>query len=201
MEDMTTIWARDGETFREALRPGTVLETYDCGYITVNSVTADGVLADTLFERDYLWNWDSLIRLGCIVYHQPKMGEIPMRTVGKLRRRGGIIPADPVAADAFEPGMTEEQLIAQELGRALAVEGFREGVFLADTVHPNGTWTCIAGPHGGGLVDHSAMRPHLEALVAKFGTTGMPPMVAMELEYFGDAPMPRYEARYRYEGE
>ena len=201
MHEKRGLWAEHGQAFRDALRPGTVLETYDCGYITVNSVTADGVLADTIYERDHLWTWADLLRYECLLYYQPKEGELPMRTVGKLRKRSGIIPADPRAKADFEPGMTEEQLIALELGRALAAEGFTEGVFRAYCRHPNGAWTCVAGPHGGGLVDHAAMRPHLDALVGKFRTTGMAPMVEMTLTYLARTPEARYSVEYRYEGE
>ncbi len=201
MHQKRGLWAEHGQAFRDALRPGTVLETHDCGYITVNSITADGVLADTIYERDHLWTWAALLHYECLLYYQPKEGELPGRTVAKLRSRGGIIPADPLAQRALEPGMTEEQLIALELGRALHAEGFNEGVLRAEAGHPNGTWTCLAGPNGGGLVDHSAIRPHLDALVAKFRTTGMAPLMSLTLSYLEREGEGRYSTEYVYEGE
>ena len=74
------------------------------------------------------------------------------------------MPPDPSTKTEQPPGMMEEQLIALELGRALQDEGFAEGLFRARIVRASRKWTCVAGPHGGGFVNHTAMRPYLNAL-------------------------------------
>lgn len=138
------IWAGDGEQLRNALPPGTVLETYDCGYRTVNAVMPDGVLVDTIYEHDHLYDGQTLERRECLIYHQPAEDELPVRTVPKLRSHGGRIPAGPADDAGTEPGVAEERALARTLAAALSPRGFDTGSVRASVAHVNGAWTCAA---------------------------------------------------------
>ena len=55
---------------RAQLRPGVILETYDCGYILVMEVRPDGVIqgnaatpSSTPAGHEHLWTWNALERL------------------------------------------------------------------------------------------------------------------------------------------
>jgi hypothetical protein len=83
-------WAWDRPEFRQQLRIGTVLETYDCGYIRVEEITPDGVVARAPSSDRHLWTWADLQRLECTVYdesedeHRPVGGVVVSERGGKL---------------------------------------------------------------------------------------------------------------------
>lgn len=85
-------WNWDRPELRAELRRGTVLETYDCGYIHVEEVTGDGVVSREVFAPHFLWRWDALTRLKCTVYSQPADGEeLRPRSDHIVRELGGRI--------------------------------------------------------------------------------------------------------------
>jgi hypothetical protein len=77
----------------EQLRIGTVLETYDCGYIVVEGITDEGVIARTLWDPHYLWTWQTLKNLSCLIYEQPAEDANPQqaaaRWLPRVENRGG----------------------------------------------------------------------------------------------------------------
>lgn len=84
----TRQWAWDRPEFRQQLRIGTVLETYDCGYIRVEEITPDGVVSRAPSSDRHLWTWADLQRLECTVYEE---SEEEHRPVGSavVSERGG----------------------------------------------------------------------------------------------------------------
>ena len=67
-------WAEDG-ALRASVQVGDVLEAYDCGYIRVKEIRADGVVqgnmpVDRRGQRlfpDHLWTWEDLDRNRCVI--------------------------------------------------------------------------------------------------------------------------------------
>ncbi len=83
-------WSWSRPALRAQLRVGTVLETYDCGYIRVDAITDEGIVS-----CGSQWSWAELTRLECIIYEQPDApraaAEAP--TMRLIQERGGRISA------------------------------------------------------------------------------------------------------------
>lgn len=201
MANEAKIWARDGERFRNALRPGTVLETYDCGYLTVNAVTPDGVLVDTICAHDRLYDWETLERYDCLVYYQPAEDELPIRTVPKLRSRGGVVPGDTADDPGSEPGVAEERALARGLAALLSTWDFDSGSVRAGSAHVNGAWSCAAAGPAGEPIAAAELQDHVRALVARHRATPMAPQVGFSLSIEPRAKGIWYEIRFEYEGD
>lgn len=72
--DRSRHWDWTRPALRARVRPGTVLETYDCGYITVHRVEAEGVVqspAPVVLGceglEELLWTWEELKRYECTI--------------------------------------------------------------------------------------------------------------------------------------
>jgi hypothetical protein len=107
----------DNPELRAKLRVGTVLETYDFGYISVVEVTPDGVIGRTVVEPGSLWTWGALSSYGCTIYSQPgdesREGARPAAPSAVVTERGGRLPhLDGIGAarhNGGSPGAAPEE--------------------------------------------------------------------------------------------
>jgi hypothetical protein len=80
---------------QDQVRVGTVLETYDCGYILVEEILPEGVISRTPINPRYLWTWSDLSRLQCIIYRQPdaneNVAESAARWSAQVTESGGVV--------------------------------------------------------------------------------------------------------------
>lgn len=57
---------------RDRLRVGDILETYDCGYIAVKEITADGVIQGNTATgfAEHFWTWERLNFYSCCIIYE-----------------------------------------------------------------------------------------------------------------------------------
>jgi len=120
------LWAWSRQELRDQLRVGSILMTYDCGYIRVDEITDEGVISRSPFSDRHLWTWAALEGLECIIC---KPEQVVAADVNGpfLTERGGMIdahwlenapaldPEDSLAADFDDTLLNKE--IARELLR------------------------------------------------------------------------------------
>jgi hypothetical protein len=103
---------------RALLRVGTVLETYDCGYIRVEQIVPEGVVSRGVRTPRRLWTWKALKKLECIIYHQPGDGH----TAAEEEKALYLVLKDEYGAiDRTATGTTERTVtdLQEALGREL----------------------------------------------------------------------------------
>lgn len=61
---------------RALLTVGMILEDDDCGYLRVDAITPEGVIAPTIFGPQ-LWTWVDLTRTGCTVWKERESVQSP----------------------------------------------------------------------------------------------------------------------------
>ncbi len=93
----TEQWAWGSPELRQQLRVGTILETYDCGYIRVEEITPDGVVSRTLNSDRHLWTWADLQRLECTFYEESEEEHCPFGGI-VFSERGGRLDIPPIRA-------------------------------------------------------------------------------------------------------
>lgn len=114
------------DKIRPQLVVGTVLETYDCGYIRVDELVDEGVIAPTFIDPRYLWTWKDLFRLSCIIYEQPATGADAaaekMRWSPTVERRGGRVEISPPASSSRSelPAVVLDAAVVRSLVRLLS---------------------------------------------------------------------------------